>query len=90
MLAFEPPARIVISWDINLQWKVETDPGRCSEIEVRFVAETAQRTRVELEHRHLERHGDGWERMRDAVGSPRGWENGLRLFAQAAGITPTG
>jgi hypothetical protein len=53
-------------------------------VEVRFVAAGSARTRVELEHRHLERHGDGWEQMRDAVGSPEGWNAGLRRFAEAA------
>ncbi|HEY2439557.1 MAG TPA: SRPBCC domain-containing protein, partial [Solirubrobacteraceae bacterium] len=81
VLAYEPPSRVVFSWDIDLQWQIETDPGRASEVEVRFIAETDARTRVELEHRALERHGDGWESMRDAVGSPNGWGDGLRAFA---------
>jgi uncharacterized protein YndB with AHSA1/START domain len=81
VLAFEPPQRIVISWDIDLQWKREEDPSRTSELEVRFTSEAPDRTRVELEHRHLDRHGGGWEQMRDAVGSPDGWDAGLRAFA---------
>jgi uncharacterized protein YndB with AHSA1/START domain len=81
VLAYEPPSRVVFSWDIDLRWQIETDPGRASEVEVRFIAETDARTRVELEHRALERHGDGWESMRDAVGSPNGWGDGLRAFA---------
>ena len=85
VLAFDPPDSFVISWDINLQWKLETDPSKTSEIEVRFTAEGPSRTRVDLEHRHLERHGDGWEGMRDAVGSPNGWDNGLRNFAMSFG-----
>ena len=84
VLAYEPPNRVVFSWDISPQWQLETDPARTSEVEVRFVAEGPERTRVELEHRHLERHGDGWEAMRDAVGSPDGWQGGLQLFAAAA------
>jgi uncharacterized protein YndB with AHSA1/START domain len=83
VLAYEPPHRFVISWDINLAWQLETDPRRTSEIEVRFLARGADRTLVELEHRHLERHGDGWEEMRDAVGSPGGWPAGMRSFAEA-------
>jgi uncharacterized protein YndB with AHSA1/START domain len=81
VLAFEPPRRFVMSWDINLQWKLETDPARASEIEVRFIPQGAGQTRVELEHRHLERHGEGWEQMRGAVGSPGGWSGGLQRFA---------
>jgi uncharacterized protein YndB with AHSA1/START domain len=83
VLACDPPNSIVVSWDINLNWKHELDPARTSEFEVRFIPEGPDRTRVELEHRHLERHGDGWEDMRDAVGSPNGWQGGLDLFAQA-------
>jgi len=85
VLAYEPPDRFVITWDISLQWQIETDPGRCSEIEVRFRAESPTRTRVELEHRHLDRHGEGWEQMRDAVGSPDGWAVGLGRFAERVG-----
>jgi uncharacterized protein YndB with AHSA1/START domain len=81
VLAYEPPHRIVFSWDISLQWQVESDPHRSSEVEVRFTTEDAGRTRVDLEHRRLDRHGEGWEGMRDAVGSPEGWGVGLRRFA---------
>lgn len=82
VLAYEPPKRVVISWDINTQWQLETDHERTSEVEVRFVPEGADRTRVTLEHRNLDRHGEGWEGMRDAVGSPGGWSEGLRGFAE--------
>ena len=81
VLAYEPPVRLVFSWDINLQWQIETDPARTSDVEVRFVAEDEKRTRVELEHRAIERHGDGWEQMYAAVGSPNGWNGGLEAFA---------
>ncbi len=82
VLAYEPPHRLVFSWDISLQWELEPDPERTSEVEVRFIADGDDRTRVELEHRHLERHGAGWEQMREAVNSPGGWSGGLRAFAQ--------
>ena len=85
VLAYEPPHRVMFSWDITLQWELETHPGRASEVEVRFVAESPTRTRVELEHRHLDRHGDGWENMRDAVGAPDGWGHGLQRFADRIG-----
>jgi uncharacterized protein YndB with AHSA1/START domain len=83
VLAYDPPTRVVFSWNINLEWKLETDRDRTSEVEVRFTPEGPQRTRVELEHRNLDRHGPGWERMRDAVGSPGGWYGGLERFAAA-------
>jgi uncharacterized protein YndB with AHSA1/START domain len=83
VLAHDPPHRVVFSWDIDLQWQLETDPTRTSEIEVRFLPEGPDRTRVELEHRHLERHGDGWEGMRSAVAAPDGWDLGMTAFADA-------
>jgi uncharacterized protein YndB with AHSA1/START domain len=82
VLAYEPPQRVVFSWDINLQWRLEADPEKTSEVEVRFAAKGPAQTLVALEHRHLDRHGEGWEQMRDAVGSPNGWN--LRPFAEAA------
>ena len=83
VLAYDPPERVVFTWDINLQWQLETDPARTSEVEVRFTAQGPSQTLVELEHRHLDRHGEGWEQMRTAVGSPGGWDGGLSLFARA-------
>jgi uncharacterized protein YndB with AHSA1/START domain len=84
VMAYEPPNRVVFTWDINLQWQIETDPAKCSEVEVRFISDGPSRTRVELEHRQLDRHGDGWEQMRDAVGSPNGWLLGLTRFSERA------
>jgi uncharacterized protein YndB with AHSA1/START domain len=83
VLAYEPPSRLVFSWDISLDWKIETDPEKTSEVEISFTPEGPERTRVTLEHRHIERHGDGWERMHAAVGSPGGWRRGLDAFAEA-------
>ena len=81
VLAYEPPDRVVISWDINPQWQIETDVEKTSEVEVRFIAETAERTRVELEHRNLDRHGAGWEGVREGVGGDGGWPLYLQRFA---------
>ena len=81
VLAYEPPNRVMISWDISPQWQVEADPDNTSEVEVTFVAETPQRTRVELEHRHLDRHGPGWEGVREGVGGEGGWPLYLQKFA---------
>jgi uncharacterized protein YndB with AHSA1/START domain len=80
-LAYEPPARVVISWDINPQWQIESDPDKTSEVEVRFIAESAGRTRVELEHRHLDRHGEGWEAAREGVAGDQGWPLYLQRYA---------
>jgi uncharacterized protein YndB with AHSA1/START domain len=73
VLAYEPPERVVFSWDISPQWQIETDPDNTSEVEVRFVAETTQRTRVELEHRNIDRHGPGWQALAEGVASGGGW-----------------
>ena len=81
VLAYEPPDRVVISWDISPQWQLETDLEKTSEVEVRFTAESPRRTRVELEHRHLERHGAGWEGVRAGVESEDGWPRYLRAYA---------
>jgi uncharacterized protein YndB with AHSA1/START domain len=82
ILAYEPPSRVVFSWDIDPQWRIETDPEKTSEVEVRFVSETPERTRVELEHRKLERHGDGWEGVREGVAGDGGWPLYLQRFAE--------
>jgi uncharacterized protein YndB with AHSA1/START domain len=73
VLDYQPPDRVVFSWDIGPTWQVEEDPDNTSEVEVRFVAETPERTRVELEHRNLDRHGPGWPSVRDGVGHEAGW-----------------
>jgi uncharacterized protein YndB with AHSA1/START domain len=81
VLAYEPPDRVVFSWDISPQWQLEPDLDRTSEVEVRFTSETPERTRVVLEHRNLERHGTGWEGVREGVSSPDGWPLYLERFA---------
>ena len=82
VLAYDPPDRVVFSWDISPQWQIETDPERTSEVEVTFTPESDSRTRVVLEHRHIERHGEGWEGLRFGVDA--GWaeylDNYVHLF----------
>jgi uncharacterized protein YndB with AHSA1/START domain len=82
VLAYEPPSRVLLSWDISPHWQIETNLAKTSEVEVRFIAETPQRTRVELEHRHLQRHGDGWEGLREGVRGNEGWPLYLERFAE--------
>ena len=84
VVACEPPARLVFSWQLTPQFQVEADPSRFSEVEVRFVADGPGRTRVELDHRYLDRHGDGWESERDAVDHDAGWPLYLARFATVA------
>jgi uncharacterized protein YndB with AHSA1/START domain len=81
VLAYEPPHRVVLSWDISPYWQIETDLAKTSEFEVRFSSEAPERTRVEIEHRHLDRHGSGWEGVRDGVAGDDGWPLYLERFA---------
>ena len=85
ILAFDPPERVVFSWDIGPQWQIETDHDLTSEVEVRFVAEGENRTRVELEHRHLDRHGPGWQGIADGVDDSEGWPLYLARYAALLG-----
>jgi uncharacterized protein YndB with AHSA1/START domain len=82
VLAYEPPDRVVISWDISPRWQLETDLDKTSEVEIRFIAEGADRTRVALEHRNLDRHLDGWQGLREGVDSADGWPLYLRRYAE--------
>jgi uncharacterized protein YndB with AHSA1/START domain len=81
VLAYEPPNRVIFSWDIGPTWQLETDPENASEVEVRFVAESPERTRVELEHRHIDRHGPGWESVADGIAGDAGWPLYLDRYA---------
>jgi uncharacterized protein YndB with AHSA1/START domain len=83
-LVWDPPQRIVLSWEINGKWKHEPDTRLASEVEVRFIAEGPARTRVELEHRNFERMADkdGAKAMRDGV--DKGWPGILDQFRKAA------
>ena len=85
VLVYEPPRRVVFSWDIGPTWQLETDPVNASEVEVRFFEETADRTRVELEHRNIDRHGPGWESVADGVGHDQGWPLYLARYAALFG-----
>jgi uncharacterized protein YndB with AHSA1/START domain len=81
ILAYEPPIRVVFSWDIGPTWQVETNPDNASEVEVVFTAESPNKTRVDLEHRHIDRHGPGWQSVRDGVGHDQGWPLYLDRYA---------
>jgi uncharacterized protein YndB with AHSA1/START domain len=80
VLTYDPPHRVVFTWDISPQWQIETNLERTSEVEVRFIAESPARTRVELEHRYLDRHGAGWEAERESVSKEAGWPLYLQRF----------
>jgi uncharacterized protein YndB with AHSA1/START domain len=83
VLAFEPPHRILLTWHMSSDWTYEPEPERASEIEVTFLPEGGDRTRVVYEHRHLERYGEHAERMRRSLDRPTAAESTLRAFAAA-------
>jgi uncharacterized protein YndB with AHSA1/START domain len=85
ILVWEPPQRFVIAWQISPGWGYEPDLTKSSEVEVRFTPEPDGSTRVDLEHRHFQRHGAGAEAMRTAVDSTGGWGGLLQLFAEKVG-----
>jgi uncharacterized protein YndB with AHSA1/START domain len=82
VLAYEPPHRLVLSWEISCDWQPDASAG--SEVEIRFRAHDGG-TRVELEHRGLESYGERAQQMRDTFGSPNGWGGLLAKFAAVAG-----
>jgi uncharacterized protein YndB with AHSA1/START domain len=90
VLAYEPPLRVVFSWDIGPTWQLEADPENASEVEVRFIEERPDRTRVELEHRNIDRHGPGWEAVADGVGDEQGWPLYLARYAALFGEAAPG
>ena len=81
VLAYDPPHRLLLAWNISPHWQLETDPDHASEIEVTFTALDDGHTRVDLEHRHLERHGDGWHDLRGGLEAPDGWPLYLDRYA---------
>jgi uncharacterized protein YndB with AHSA1/START domain len=87
VLACDPPHRIVVSWQINANgddWFPDPDPAHASEFEVTFTAQPDGQTRVELEHRHIERHGAGAAGIHTGVSSPGGWAGILEGYAKVA------
>jgi uncharacterized protein YndB with AHSA1/START domain len=82
VLSWEPPSRLVLSWDISADW--QPDPTLKTEIEVRFIADGKDGTRVELEHRHLDRYGARRDEMRTIFDSTGDWGRLLAMFARAA------
>jgi len=82
VLTWEPFTRLVLSWDVGADWKY--DPALKTEIEVLFIASGSKRTRVELEHRHLDRYGARRDEMRRIYDTEGDWGKLLEAFAIAA------
>ena len=79
VLVWDPPARLVLAWQLDPEWKY--DPDLITEVEVTFTPE-GDVTRVDLEHRNLERMGERAQAVHEAVGGPGGWGGLLELYAQ--------
>ena len=84
VLAWDPPHRFVIAWQITPEWKYQPDLAKSSEVEVTFTSVGDKQTRVDLVHRHFSRHGEGGDRMREGEGAPGGWGTLLETFATKA------
>ena len=82
VLSWEPHSRLVLSWEISGDWK--HDPSLKTEVEVRFIADGKNGTRVELEHRRLDLYGARRDEMRGIFDSEGGWSGLLESFARAA------
>jgi uncharacterized protein YndB with AHSA1/START domain len=85
VLAVEPPHHVVLSWAFTPAWQPTADPSQASRVDVRFTSTGPDTTSVVLEHTELERHGEGWEAMRDAIAGPTGWTGILAGYAATVG-----
>jgi uncharacterized protein YndB with AHSA1/START domain len=81
VLAWDPPHKVSLSWHLGPTWKFDPDLAKASEVEIRFTAEGPS-TLVELEHRGLERHGEGYEQLRMMLDYPDAWQGTLAAFAK--------
>jgi uncharacterized protein YndB with AHSA1/START domain len=84
VLAFSPPTRVAVSWHLDATYAYDPDPAKASRVEVTFHDEGDGKTRVELVHSELDRHGPGWEKLRDGVGSQGGWGGIIELYGASA------
>jgi uncharacterized protein YndB with AHSA1/START domain len=84
VLAYAPPHHVAVSWHLDPNYAYDPDPARASRVDVSFHDEGGGKTRVELVHSQLDRHGDGWQKVRDSVGSQGGWGGIIEMFATKA------
>jgi uncharacterized protein YndB with AHSA1/START domain len=83
VVIWEPPRKLVATWQLQPDFKFSPDLSLASEVELEFIAEGPEATRVEFEHRRLERHGVGWQELRKAVDAPGGWTLVLAQYVEA-------
>ena len=82
VLVYEPPRRLVVSWHLDGDFKFNSDIAQASEVEIRFIPEHSGKTKVELEHRYFERHGESGDRLRTEVDKPGGWSYVLEGYGK--------
>ena len=85
VLKWDPPRRVLLSWHLDTTFTFNPDLARASELDISFHALGENEVRVEFEHRHIERHGDGYEKLRDLLDG--GWDGVLAEFAKLADPT---
>ncbi|HEU4563640.1 MAG TPA: SRPBCC family protein [Gemmatimonadaceae bacterium] len=85
VLVWDPPRHLVLAWQIGVGFKPESDPLRASRVDIRFAEDAPGQTRVTLVHSGFERHGAGWESLRDGVAHEGGWPGILAIYAEVAG-----
>jgi uncharacterized protein YndB with AHSA1/START domain len=85
VLTWAPPRHLALSWHLDADFAYDADPARSSRVDIHFTPAGEGATLVELAHSGLERHGDRWQALRAALGSPDGWPGILRAFGVAAG-----
>jgi uncharacterized protein YndB with AHSA1/START domain len=85
VLAWDPPEHLVLSWQIGVGFVPEPDPERASRVDVSFEAVRPDATKVTVVHSDFERHGEGWEAMREGVSNEGGWPGILPAYAKVAG-----
>ena len=85
VLVWDPPRRLVFSWQISPRREPVPNPEKASEVELRFHEEGPWSTRVGFEHRDFSRHGEGAEGYLEAMGSQQGWPYILERYAAAFG-----
>ncbi len=89
VLAWDPPNHLAFSWQIKPNFTPEPDPERASRVDIRFRENGPASTTITLVHSDFERHGEGWEAMRDSVAHKGGWQEILKQFSNIAALNET-
>jgi hypothetical protein len=86
VIVWDPPRKLVLAWSINSRWRF--DATLATEVDVTFLAAGDRRTRVILEHRHLDRYAADTEKMRGIFDSESGWTGILQSYASRVASRP--